>query len=56
MAWFFVYFRLRWIERNLDIHIFCKGRLIGTAKGKMPQAMVYDRYQPEGKKKGRKHR
>ena len=44
-AWTYVYFRLRWIERNLDVHIFCKGRLLGTAKGKMPQARVYDRYE-----------
>lgn len=54
-AWFFVYFRLRWIERNLDIHIFCKGRLLRTEKGKMPQAMVYDRYHPAAEKKRRKH-
>lgn len=55
-AWTYVYFRLRWIERNLDVHIFCKGRLIGTMKGKMPDARVYDRYEPEDRKKRRKHR
>lgn len=55
-AWFYVYFRLRWIERNLDVHIFCKGRLIGTAKGKMPQARVFDRYETMDEKKRRKHR
>lgn len=43
-AWTYVYFRLRWIERNLDVHIFCKGRLIAETKGKMPGAKVYDRY------------
>lgn len=54
-AWTFVYFRLRWIERNLDVHIFCKGRLIGTAKGKMPNARVYDRYEVNSGKKRGKH-
>lgn len=54
-AWTFVYFRLRWIERNLDVHIFCKGRLIGTAKGKMPDARVYDCYEAKDEKKRRKH-
>lgn len=55
-AWTYVYFRLRWIERNLDVHIFCKGRLIGTAKGRMPGARVYDRYEKPKEKKRRKHR
>ena len=55
-AWTFVYFRLRWIERNLDVHIFCKGRLIGTAKGKMPDARVFDRYEGENGKKRGKHK
>ena len=44
LGWVYVYFRLRWVERNLDVHIFCKGRLIATTKGKMPAAKVYDRY------------
>lgn len=44
VAWTYVYFRLRWVERNLDVHIFCKGRLIAATKGRMPSAKVYDRY------------
>ena len=55
-AWTYVYARLRWIERNLDVHIFCKGRLIEAAKGKMPTARVYDRYESADRKKRRKHR
>ena len=55
-AWIYVYFRLRWIERNLDVHIFCKGRLIGTEKGKMPSSLVYDRYERPDEKKRRRHR
>jgi uncharacterized membrane protein len=53
-AWVFVYFRLRWIERNLDIHTFCKGRLIATVKGRMPSSLVYDRYTPARSRKRRK--
>ena len=55
-GWTYVYFRLRWIERNLDVHIFCKGRLIGTQKGKMPSPLVYDRYAAADEEKRRKHR
>lgn len=44
IGWVYVYFRLRWVERNLDVHIFCRGRLIATTKGRMPTAKVYDRY------------
>ncbi len=57
-AWTFGYFRLRWIERHLDEHIFCNGRLIEPAKGRMPDAKVYDRYDNdnggEKKKRGKK--
>lgn len=55
-GWIYVYFRLRWVERNLDVHIFCKGRLIGTEKGKMPSSLVYDRYERPDEKKRRRHR
>ena len=43
-GWTYSYFRLRWVEKNLDVHIFCKGRLLATSKGRMPSAKVYDRY------------
>lgn len=54
-AWTFAYFRLRWVERNLDAHIFCKGTLIAPIHGKMPDAKVYDRYAVHEPKKRRKH-
>lgn len=38
------YLRLRWLERNLDFHIFCNGDLIRMGKGKQPGAKVFDRY------------
>ena len=46
------YARLRWMERNLDEHIFCNGNLIRKGRGIMPSSKVFDRYtgQGEGKK------
>ena len=39
------YARLRWVERHLDTHTFCKGTLFPAAKGKRPEAKVYDKAQ-----------
>ncbi len=38
------YFRLRWLERNLDVHVFCTGRILKGAVGSMPSGKVLDRY------------
>lgn len=38
----FAYLRLRFIERNLDIHIFCKGNLMKKGEGKKPSNLVYE--------------
>ena len=35
------YFRLRWMERNLDRQVFCQGTLIGREEGEKPSAVVY---------------
>ncbi|MBR6151357.1 MAG: exopolysaccharide Pel transporter PelG [Lachnospiraceae bacterium] len=37
------YLRLRWVERHLDEHIFCRGVLFPTKLSKKPPALVYDR-------------
>lgn len=37
------YFRLRWVERNMDIHTFCNGELFPGRKGIMPDSVVYRR-------------
>ena len=37
------YFRLRWVERNLDVHIFCSGRLMKKGEGIRPPGKVFDR-------------
>ncbi|NLK74692.1 MAG: exopolysaccharide Pel transporter PelG [Clostridiales bacterium] len=45
------YFRLRWIERNLDKHVFCRGRVLKEIRDNMPEADVYNVYKgkkPEG--------
>jgi uncharacterized membrane protein len=40
-GWGVAYSRLRWVERNIDRHIFCQGLLIPMGKGKMPPRQVY---------------
>ena len=37
------YFRLRWVERHMDVHIFCQGELFKIKRGKKPSAKSYDR-------------
>lgn len=37
------YFRIRKMERTLDIHIFCNGSILKRGKGKMPSNLVYER-------------
>ena len=37
------YFRLRWVERHLDAHIFCSGALLQKADGPKPSGKVFDR-------------
>ena len=37
------YFRLRWVEKHLDRHIFCRGVLFHVKKEKKPSAVVYQR-------------
>lgn len=35
------YFRLQWMEKNLDKHIFCEGELIKCVRQKKPEGRVY---------------
>lgn len=39
------YRRLQWMEKNLDIHIFCNGHLLQKSKGSCPSPKVFDRYE-----------
>ena len=42
-GWFMAYFRLRKMERTLDVHIFCTGNLMKRREGRMPSNRVYSR-------------
>lgn len=43
LGWTIAYYRLRRIERRLDVHIFCRGSLLKPGMGTKPPAKVYDR-------------
>jgi len=42
-GWTTAYMRLRWVEKNLDAHIFCRGDLLGWGNGPEPDGMVYQK-------------
>ncbi len=44
LAFTFSFFRLRFIERNIDSHVFCRGTLIKQVNAKMPKPDVYNVY------------
>lgn len=41
-AWTFAYFRLRWLERTLDAHIYCRGSLLKKKNVPAPSEKVFD--------------
>ena len=41
------YFRLRFMERHMDEHIFCGGQLFTVKRERMPESMVYTKKQKE---------
>lgn len=43
VGWTVAYWRLRWVEKHMEAHIFCRGDLIPRGKGEMPGGKVYDR-------------
>lgn len=45
IGWTVAYRRLQWMEKNLDVHIFCGGHLLTRSKGSCPSSKVYDRYE-----------
>ena len=42
-AFIYAYFRLRYIERELDYHIFCNGKLMEKGEGSRPSNKVFER-------------
>lgn len=49
VGWAVAYFRLRYMEKTLDVHTFCKGELLKKKKEHRPSSKVYDRYAEERK-------
>ncbi len=44
VGWTVAYFRLRTMEKHLDVHIFCNGNIMKKGNGKCPSNKVFDRY------------
>ncbi|GHU42578.1 hypothetical protein FACS1894111_06740 [Clostridia bacterium] len=44
VGWTSAFMRLRWTERNMDAHIFCRGDLYPRRKGVRPSDTVYSAY------------
>ena len=42
-GWSVAYMRLRWVERNMDTHIFCRGLLLKREYGPRPSGLVYEK-------------
>ena len=45
LGWCVAYYRLNWLESNLDEHIFCRGNLLPVMPGRKPSGKVFDRYE-----------
>ena len=43
VGWTVAYFRLRYIEKNLDVHIFCNGSILKKAGKTKPDNKVFDK-------------
>lgn len=47
VGWCVAYSRLRWLEKNIDVHIFCNGNILKRGSGKKPSSKVFDRYKED---------
>lgn len=52
-GWTAAYMRLRWIERNLDAHTFCRGLILKKEKIPAPSSRVYSASGRESKERGK---
>lgn len=48
LAWSFAYMRMRWLEKHLDAHIFCRGTLLERRDEPMPDSKVYEKRRERG--------
>lgn len=44
LGWSVAFFRIRYIERHLEGHIFCRERIMKAGEGEKPSNVVFDRY------------
>ena len=54
VGWCVSYFRVRYLEKGLDVHIFCTGNILKVGKGKKPESKVFDRYSMKKNKSSKK--
>ena len=47
LGWTVAYKRLRWLEKNLDVHIFCEGSILKKGRGGRPSDQVFNRYEED---------
>ncbi len=47
-GWTVSYLRIRWIEKHLDSHVFCRGTLLKQENVPAPSSKVYDKYALQG--------
>ncbi len=40
-GWTIAYLRLRWLEKNMDVHVFCQGYIIKRENAPKPSGLVY---------------
>mgnify|MGYP002510541927 CR=1 FL=1 len=43
IGWTIAYARLRWVERNLDVNVFCQGQIIKSEMEPRPSGIVYEK-------------
>lgn len=53
-GWAVSYFRLRRMEKNLDVHIFCNGSIMKPGRGAKPSNKVFDNGETNGRRKRRR--
>ncbi len=41
-GWTYAFFRIKYMEDTLYIHVFCNGNILSQAKGKRPSGLVYN--------------
>lgn len=50
VGWCVAYSRLRWLEKNIDVHVFCNGNILKRGQGGRPSSKVFDRYEENQEK------